>query len=407
MRIKHLVTSNQGGAFISAKELHLELLKQGQDSKLITRGRNSAKNRVPGLFNIELTRSKQIASTSITAAQSIFVQKNAELITTFGITTFPAGDLEVDTDILHVHSIYNLISTNTLGNLTRVGIPIILQLHDQRFLTGGCHHDLGCREYEKTCSGCPQVRKKFQRYVKSEKTKIKFLSNLDNVQVVAPSKFLFDKAAKVVSSDKLHLIPNVPPQTYINSRVTRGDLRDSIGIKSTDFVIGFCAANIDSPYKNFEYFQTLIKYLKNVWTNRLPNLKVLLIGKGGQEFTDESLIRFESGDEIEVRSYLGAMDLLLVPSKIDNVPNVVIEALLEGTPVLATRVGGIPDLMAHLKKDFFLVGDPDFDASRIVQQIGVNDREYIGNQSRLRFDRDKIINDYLRLYRSALSRGIS
>lgn len=407
MRIKHLVTSNQGGAFISAKELHLELLKQGQDSKLITRGRNSAKKRVPGLFNIELSRSKQLESTSITAAQSIFVQKDAELITTFGITTLPGGDLEVGTDILHVHSIYNLISTNTLGKLIRAGIPIILQLHDQRFLTGGCHHDLGCREYEETCSGCPQVRKKFQRYVKSEKTKIKFLSNLDNVQIVAPSKFLFDKAAKVISSNKLHLIPNVPPQAYFDSRITRGDLRDSIGIKSTDFVIGFCAANIDSPYKNFEYFQTLIKYLKNVWTNSLPNLKVLLIGKGGQEFTDESLIRFESGDEIEVRSYLGAMDLLLVPSKIDNVPNVVIEALLEGTPVLATRVGGIPDLMAHLKKDFFLVGDPDFDARRIVQQIGVNDREYIGNQSRLRFDRDKVINDYLKLYRSALSRGIS
>ena len=47
----------------------------------------------------------------------------------------------------------------------------------------------------------------------------------------------------------------------------------------------------------------------------------------------------------EVARWLGACDLLCLPSHNEGVPNVILEALASGRPVVATRVGGIPEII--------------------------------------------------------------
>lgn len=46
-----------------------------------------------------------------------------------------------------------------------------------------------------------------------------------------------------------------------------------------------------------------------------------------------------------LRALYNAADLLVLPSEMEGVPMVILEALACGTPVLATRVGGIPDIV--------------------------------------------------------------
>jgi len=50
-------------------------------------------------------------------------------------------------------------------------------------------------------------------------------------------------------------------------------------------------------------------------------------------------------------------DLLAVPSLFDSYPNVILEALHTGTPVIASRVGGIPDILKY-EDLLFQPGDP-------------------------------------------------
>jgi teichuronic acid biosynthesis glycosyltransferase TuaC len=47
----------------------------------------------------------------------------------------------------------------------------------------------------------------------------------------------------------------------------------------------------------------------------------------------------------EVSRFMAAADLLVLPSWQEGTPNVILEALASGRPVVATRTGGIPDLL--------------------------------------------------------------
>ena len=407
MQINQIVTSRQGGAYIAAKTLHLRLLEHGKDSRLYTRNLNTGEVLNLGEEPGEVSVMSKFRSKTVTALQARFVQKESELITTFGIDIFFKQETIQSNSILHIHSIYNFLNSRALKELVEQGHSLILQLHDQRFITGGCHHDLGCEAFKKDCTKCPQVHSVFHHFVAEEKKTMNWILGQQRVHVVAPSKYLFQKALSVVPEDRLHLIPNLAGGIQTAKSLQRDEVREKLNLNPSDFVLGFCAANIDSPYKNFEYFKILIKELKKIWIRELPKLKIMLVGNGGEEFYDENLIRFSSANGMEVREHLAAMDLLLVPSKADNVPNVIVEALLEGTPVLATRVGGIPDLLDHLDGNVFLTGDPILDSKIILQYTNFDQRDSIKKKSNLRFDQERVINAYMELYDLVSAKGIS
>jgi glycosyltransferase involved in cell wall biosynthesis len=49
----------------------------------------------------------------------------------------------------------------------------------------------------------------------------------------------------------------------------------------------------------------------------------------------------------DVASILGASDVVVMPSRSEGLPLVLLEALALGRPVVASRVGGVPDLVRH------------------------------------------------------------
>jgi glycosyltransferase involved in cell wall biosynthesis len=51
------------------------------------------------------------------------------------------------------------------------------------------------------------------------------------------------------------------------------------------------------------------------------------------------------GERADARQIIGALDLLVLPSLTEGLPNVVLEAFAYKTPVVATAVGGVPELV--------------------------------------------------------------
>jgi teichuronic acid biosynthesis glycosyltransferase TuaC len=88
---------------------------------------------------------------------------------------------------------------------------------------------------------------------------------------------------------------------------------------------------------------------------RLPRMRCYLVGDGSDEaLLREAITAKGAGDYIKVMppcrtegiaQWMAASDLVTLPSYKEGCPNVVLEALASGRPMVATNVGGIPELM--------------------------------------------------------------
>lgn len=97
-----------------------------------------------------------------------------------------------------------------------------------------------------------------------------------------------------------------------------------------------------------------------------------------------------TGFRADLDRFLPHFDLLVLPSYTEGLPNVVLEACAAGVPVVATAVGGTPEVIEDGISGFLVPpGDPDTMADRIVaslaseemlQDMSANARERIGER---------------------------
>ena len=85
---------------------------------------------------------------------------------------------------------------------------------------------------------------------------------------------------------------------------------------------------------------------------RFPGLRLLIVGDGGERPALErqaaalgETVRF-AGYRADVMEVLDAVDVLVHPSRADAFPTTLLEAMAASVPVVATAVGGIPEIVA-------------------------------------------------------------
>jgi glycosyltransferase involved in cell wall biosynthesis len=108
----------------------------------------------------------------------------------------------------------------------------------------------------------------------------------------------------------------------------------------------------------------------------LPGTEFIIIGSGraddllqseldARRLTDK-VVWLRWMEHTEVVRWLNQIKLLVVPSATEGLPYIVLEAAACGTPVLASAVGGIPDIMVDRESGFLL---PDGSSGAIVRGI--------------------------------------
>ncbi len=123
-------------------------------------------------------------------------------------------------------------------------------------------------------------------------------------------------------------------------------------------------------------FQSLVKALPSV-LSVVPSARVLLVGEGSlrAELRSEArglgvADRVEiTGAQLNPAAFLAAADLVVVPSLNEGMGRVLVEAMALGRPVVATRVGGIPAVVADGETGLLVPpGDPPA-LGRAVSQL--------------------------------------
>ncbi|WP_219416034.1 glycosyltransferase [Pseudonocardia nigra] len=88
----------------------------------------------------------------------------------------------------------------------------------------------------------------------------------------------------------------------------------------------------------------------------------------------------------DVPALLAAADLVLHTSRADALPTTLIHALSVGTPVIATDVGGIPDIVGHRVAGLLAPTDPEAIAAAVVELVqDASLRALLGKAGRERF----------------------
>jgi glycosyltransferase involved in cell wall biosynthesis len=119
------------------------------------------------------------------------------------------------------------------------------------------------------------------------------------------------------------------------------------------------------------------------------------------------------GYQEDVAPYYAAFDTLVLPSGNEGTPVSAIEALAAGRPVVATRVGGVPDVVRDGEDGFLVEAGATDDLADRLERLARDPalRERMGEQGRARvFPRyavDRLVDDVDRLYRALLSEVVA
>lgn len=199
--------------------------------------------------------------------------------------------------------------------------------------------------------------------------------------VTAPSGDLLERARRLGASHLRELIPYGADARSLEADPREVDrLRGRLGLRPDDVVVAGLGRLI--PVKGFEY---LVEALAKARVAR-PELRLVLVGDG--DLREQLGVRARSfgiADSVvfagmverdEIPIYLGVADIVVVPSVhyggyVDGLPNVALEAMAAGKPLVATRVGGLPELVRDGETGL-LVDEKDADelADAIVELAG-------------------------------------
>jgi protein O-GlcNAc transferase len=254
--------------------------------------------------------------------------------------------------IIHLHNLHGGYFSYALLPFLSKTKSLIWTLHDEHIITGHCSFTMQCENWKTSCSVCnflnvyPAIQndnagdlKRFkERWIK--KSKITFVTPSLWLSKRLKEAYPFIKNVQIIHNGiDINLFS---PCSKVKSRIEFNLPRDK-------FLVLFIAEYAtENPFKGGETIRELITLNTN------KDILFVTIG-GGMSGDDSNFIQLPYiKNEKELASLYSACDLMLYPTNADNHPLVVMEAMACKLPVLAPKIGGIPEIITN-GKDGWLV----------------------------------------------------
>ena len=326
--------------------------------KLLDASLHNAVPLLPKLFSLFLTWAEPIRTLRKINGREDFHQPATKRLTDL-VTPRP--------QIIHAHNLFgDYFDLRQLPRLSRQA-PLILTLHDMWAFTGHCSHPLGCERWKQACGHCPRLDlpPALPRDGTAANLSIKKrIYSHSHLNVATPSQWLMDQVNQSI------LKPGITNAKVIPNGIDQGVFRPGekaaarrhLDLPMEAHILLFVAAgNRSNPWKDYETLDTAVQML----SNRLQGQRLILLASGQLEKEKQHKnveVRHIPwlDDKAELVHYYHASDLYLHAAHAENFPNVILESLSCGLPVIGTRTGGIPEQIQEGRNGHVVPqGDPE------------------------------------------------
>jgi glycosyltransferase involved in cell wall biosynthesis len=430
MKIAQFNTFPYGGAATAARRVHHELCKQHVDSQFFFHRNDKNAPGAPEFYQIEFEepsyhgisgpfqkRSHKKRQKEVHRLYNEHIGIRAEGQETFSMAQLPHQTRldwsQINADVAHLHWISFFADYPSFFQSIPNHVPIVWTLHDMNAFTGGCHYNNHCVRFKTGCGGCPQIENPGHRDVSAVSFQVKqrALKN-KKIHVVAPSKWMQNLAmqSKIWPDATTFQTIRLGFDLKQFHPINKSEARAELGLKGDSTLIAFGAEDINNRRKGMQHLVSALRKLK---TSKA--VECLVFGSGDFDFGSD-LPRCHSMGYVDSESkqaqIYSAADIVVVPSREDNQPQVGLEAMACGTPVIGFDAGGIPEYVLDGVTGLLaeLTVDSDTSEQNLASKIdwlveNTASRKAMGENARQmmrkEFELGQQSQKYLSLYRNA------
>lgn len=218
-----------------------------------------------------------------------------------------------------------------------------------------------------------------------------------------------------VSRERVVQIYNGVNQDLFKPGIKRQDLAPKDFLSDNSLVVGTVGrlAEVKDQATLIRSFAVVLRMLRD---SALP-LRLVLAGDGPTRDRLERLTKdlgiekftWITGDRDDIPDILRLFDIFVLPSLGEGISNTILEAMATGLPIVATNVGGNPELVEHDVNGYLMhPSDPDL-MGNFIRQLLLSEekRKTMGDASlkrvREKFDWNITVESYLAVYDGLLA----
>ena len=252
-------------------------------------------------------------------------------------------------DVIHLHWINYFLNLEDLVYIFK-SKPIVITVHDQHLLFGGCHWRNNCENYKIECKRCPQLSEKVNSIANYNFIKKKEIFDNSNITFVHQNENSLEIGKKIYKNNTHTLIDCSIDTKLYNIIENKSELKKKYKLNnSKKIILSLCGYN---------------SYTKGSWQfNELenqidPSFLIILVGSGFDKVANKKDRIVNLGhinDKKKINELYNISDICFSLSREEGVPGIACESLSAGIPFIGFKdVGNLNRMIIDGKNGYLI-----------------------------------------------------